>query len=237
MFANNPLSGLIITIGLFIGNWELTIYALFGTTISTLTTHLFSFNYNSIRSGLYGYNGCLTAMAIVYFTFSKSFQKIPFVIIMSIFSTIFYQAICKIFVNRLGIPPFTFSFQVSSWILLLGALKYHFLFINGNILRPTLLTTVIDKPQLSNVSFPYYSIEDNFIGFFASIAQVFFIENPYTGVIILVGLAICSRILAFFAVFGAVTGQLTAAYLLRLPAKAIYLGLWGFVFFINDVIK
>ncbi|CAF1246941.1 unnamed protein product [Rotaria sp. Silwood1] len=228
MFANNPLSGVIITIGLFIGNWELTLYGILGTTCSTLTAHLFHFNYNSIRAGLYGYNGCLTAMAIGYFTFAKSPQIIPFVIIMSIFSTIFYQSISKILVHRLGIPPFTFSFQVSSWIWLLGALKYRYYFINGNILSPTLLTTVVNKPQLLNVSFPGYSVEDNFVGFFASIAQVFFIEYPYTGGIILVGVGLCSRILAFFALFGAVTGQLTAAYLLGLPRNAIYNGLWGY---------
>ncbi|CAF2768557.1 unnamed protein product [Rotaria sp. Silwood2] len=228
MFANNPLSGIIITIGLFIGNWELTLYAILGTTCSTITAHLFDFNYNSIRTGLYGYNGCLTGMAMAYFTFSKSPQIIPFVIIMSIFSTIFYEAISKILVHRLGIPPFTFSFQVSSWIWLLGALKYRYYFINGNILNPTLLTTVVDKPQLLNISFAGYAIGDNFVGFFASIGQVFFIENPCTGAIIIIGIAICSRILAFFALFGAVTGQLTAAYVLGLPAKAIYNGLWGY---------
>jgi urea transporter len=228
MFANNPLSGLIITISLFIGNWELTIYALIGTTTSTLTAHVLDFNYNSIRSGLYGYNGCLTGMGIAYFTFSKRFEIIPFVIIMTIFSTIFYDGICKIFAHRLGIPAFTFSFQISTWIMLLSALKYQYIFINGNILKPTLLTTVINKPQPSNTSFFDYPIEDDFVGFFASIGQVFFIENPYSGLIILIGLALCSRILAFFALFGAITGQLTAAYLLNVSPKAIRAGLWGY---------
>ncbi|CAF0749377.1 unnamed protein product [Adineta steineri] len=40
MFANNPLSSLIITIGLFIENWQLAFYGLLGTFISTLTTHI-----------------------------------------------------------------------------------------------------------------------------------------------------------------------------------------------------
>ncbi|CAF0737656.1 unnamed protein product [Adineta steineri] len=34
-FANNPLSSLIITIGLFIENWQLAFYGLLGTFIST----------------------------------------------------------------------------------------------------------------------------------------------------------------------------------------------------------
>jgi urea transporter len=228
MFANNPLSGIIITIGLFIGNWELALYGLLGTSVSTLTAHILGFNYNSIRAGLYGYNGCLTGMGISYFSFSHSPQMIGPVIIMSIFSTIFVMSISKILVQRLQLSPFTFSFQICTWIWLLGSLKYRYFFVNGTILSPELLITMINKPDLSNISYSTYSVQDNFVGFFASVAQVYFISNPYTGAIILVGVCICSRILSFFALFGAVTGQLTAAYLLGLPATSIHAGLWGF---------
>ena len=228
MFANNPLSGIIIMIGLLIGNWELALYGLLGTCVSTLTAHMLGFSYSSIRAGLYGYNGCLTAMGISYFSFFHSPQMIGPIVVMSAFSTVFVMAVGKILVQRLELSPFTFSFQICTWIWLLGALKYRFFFINGAILSPALLTTLIDRPRLSNVSLETYSVEDNFVGFFASIAQVYFIENPYTGAIILVGVCLCSRILSFFALFGAVTAQLTAAYLLGLPATAIHAGLWGF---------
>ncbi|CAF1371765.1 unnamed protein product, partial [Didymodactylos carnosus] len=228
MFANSPLSGIIITIGLFIGNWELALYGLLGTSVSTLTAHVLGFNYNTIRAGLYGYNGCLAAMGIAYFSFPHSPQMIGPIIIMSIFSTIFFVAVGKILVQRLELSPFTFSFQICTWAWLLGALKYRYFFVNGTILSPGVLTTLVDKPHLSNVSFPGYSVQDNFVGFFASIAQVYFIESPYTGAVILIGICICSRILSFSALFGAVTAQLTAAYLLGLPATAIHAGLWGY---------
>jgi ankyrin repeat protein len=111
---------------------------------------------------------------------------------------------------------------------LLGALKYRYFFINGKIISPSLLTTFAEKPQDANVYFHGYSVQDNFIGFFASIAQVYLIDSPYTGAVILVGICICSRILAFFALLGVVTGQLSAAYLLGLPTTAIHAGLWGY---------
>ncbi len=228
MFCNSPISGIIITIGLFIGNWELSLYGLLGTCISTLTAHIFGFNYNSIRAGLFGYNGCLTGMGISYFSFSHSPQMIGPVVIMSIFSTIFAMAIGKILVQKLELSPFTFSFQICVWTWLLGALRYRYFFIDGTILSPHLLTTLINKPLLSNVTYAEYTVKDNFVGFFTSISQVYFIENPYTGAIILVGVCICSRILSFFALFGAVTSQLSAAYLLGLPSSAIHSGLWGF---------
>lgn len=228
MFANNPISGIIMMVGLFIGNWELALYAILGTTASTLTAHIFGFNYSSIRAGLFGFSGCLTAMGIAYFSFSQSPQLIPPIIIMSCFSTIFVAAVGKILVQRLGLSPYTFSFQISTWIWLLGALKYRYFFINGNILNPSLLRTALEKPSLANVSYASYSVKDNFVGFFAGVAQVFFIESPYTGAIILVAIGLCSPILSFFALFGSVTGQLTAAYILGLPAAAIHAGLWGY---------
>ena len=98
----------------------------------------------------------------------------------------------------------------------------------GQFYHHVLLATSIDKPDLLNVSVPRYTVEDNFVGFFASVAQVYFIESPYTGAIVLVGVCVCSRILAFFALFGAVTSQLTAAYILGLSPSAIHAGLWGF---------
>ena len=228
MFANNPLSGIMITIALLIGNWEITLYGLLGTIVSTLTAHLLGFSYHSIRSGLYGYNGCLTGMGISFFSFSCSPQTIGPVVIMSAFSTVFAMSISNILVQRLELSPFTFSFQISTWIWLLGALKFRYFFLNGTILSPELLSTLTDKPVLLNVSFPGYSAKDNFVGFFSTISQVYFVENPYSGAIILLGICICSRILSFFALFGAVTGQLTAAYLFGLPRATIHAGLWGY---------
>ena len=55
---------------------------------------------------------------------------------MSAFSTVFAMAIGKILVQRLEISPFTFSFQICTWMWLLGALRYSYFFVNGTILSP-----------------------------------------------------------------------------------------------------
>ncbi|CAF1257155.1 unnamed protein product [Didymodactylos carnosus] len=186
-------------------------------------------DYGSIRAGLYGYNGCLTAMAIAHFSFgSDSPQIIGPVVLMSACSTVILVAIGKLLVVRLGLSPFTFSSQVCSFLWLLGALKFRYFFLNGTLVAPELLTAVVEKPRLSNVSAVWYSVIDIFAGFPASVSEVYFLDSPLTGVIILVGVFICSSILSFFALFGAVTGQLSAAYLFGLPAEAIHMGLWGY---------
>ena len=225
MFANNPLTGIIITIGLFIGNWQLAFYGLFGTCVSTMTAYLFQVNPSSIQSGLFGYNGCLIGMGIGYFSFSNSPQLLIPILFLCVFATIFSIGIGKILVERLRIPPFTFSFQVCVWIWLLASYKSRYFLIDGTILSPQLLTTYQTK---LNVTYQTYTVREQFRGFFSGVAQVYFIDNPYTGAIILVGVALCSRISAFFAFFGSLTGQLTASYLLGVSPQSIIAGLWGY---------
>lgn len=167
-------------------------------------------------------------MRITYFSYSHSPQMIDPIIVMSIFSTVFAMAIGKILVQRIELSPFTFSFQICVWTWLLGSLKYRYFFIDETILSPSLLDTYVIKPSLSNISIPDYTVKDNFRGFFPSISEVYFIDNPYTGAIILVDVCICSRILSFFALFSGVTSQLCAAYLLGLPTSSINAGLWDY---------
>ncbi len=218
-----------ITIGLLIGQWQLALYGLLGTMISTLTAHLIGFDYGSIRAGLFGYNGCLTAMAITHFSYGLNFlQMIGPVILMSACSTIFFVPISKILVIRLGLSPFTFSFQICSFLWLLSTSKFRYFFVNETLLTPVLLTTVVGRSNLSNVTIVQYPIIDVFAGFYASVSEVYFLDSILAGIIIFVGVFICSPILSILTVFGVVTGQLSAAYLFGLPAEDIRKGLWGY---------
>ncbi len=218
-----------ITIGLLIGQWQLALYGLLGTIISTLTAHIIGLDYGSIRAGLYGYNGCLTGMAITHFSYGLNFsQMIGPVALMSACSTIFLVAISKILVIRLGLSPFTSSFQICSFLWLLGAFKFRYFFVDETLLTPSLFTTVIDRSNLSNVTTVKYSTIDIFAGFFASVSEIYFLDSVLVGIIILVGVFICSPILTILALFGAVTGQLSAVYLFGLPAEDIRKGLWSY---------
>ncbi|CAF0951988.1 unnamed protein product [Rotaria sp. Silwood1] len=218
-----------ITVGLLIGQWQLALYGLLGTIISTLTAYIIGLDYGSIRAGLYGYNGCLTAMAIANFSFGfHSPLIIGPIVLMSACSTIFLVAIAKLVALRLGLSPFTFSSQMCSLLWLLGAMKFRYFFVDETLLTSGLLKTFIEKPILSNITITKYSVIDIFAGFPASVSQVYFINNPLTGIIILLGILICSPILSFFALFGAITGQLSAAYLFGLPAETIRMGFGGY---------
>ena len=218
-----------ITIGLLMGRWELALHGLLGTMISTLTAHILGLDYSSIRAGLYGYNGCLTAMAIAHFSFAVNFLRmIGPIVLMSACSTIFLVAMGKILAVRLGLSPFTSSSQICSFVWLLGALKFRYFFVDGTLLTPALLTTIVDRSSLSNATTVQYSIADTLAGFFASVSAVYFLDSVLAGLLILTGVSICSPILAMLALFGAVTGQLSAAYLLGLSNEELSIGLWGY---------
>ncbi|CAF1253557.1 unnamed protein product [Adineta ricciae] len=225
MFANNPLSGLIIFFGLYCGNSQLSFYGFFGTCISTLTGYLFEFDSNLIRNGLFGYNGCLIGMAIPFFTLSNSYYLICPIIIFSIFSTIFYVSINRFFVRYMDISSFTFSFQMCTWIYILSCFKSHHFQLNHDLISPHLLKISDEKVKMT---FENYSLQMNFQGFLSGISQVYFIENVYTGMFILIGLCLCSRILAFFALFGSIIGQLFATYVFQMSVESIRSGLWAF---------
>jgi urea transporter len=62
---------------------------------------------------------------------------------------------------------------------------------------------------------------------FRGIGQLFFLNSILAGVLIIIGIAFCSRIAAIFALVGSIVGMLTGLAL-GADGVAIYNGLWGF---------
>jgi ankyrin repeat protein len=100
--------------------------------------------------------------------------------------------------------------------------------VDGTVPIPDLLSTIVNRSNLSNVTTVHYSILNILGGCFASVGQVYFLDNFLAGIIILVGIFICSPRLSILALSGAVIGQLSALYLFGLPAEDIHMGLWGY---------
>src|SRR5437667_3184616 len=58
---------------------------------------------------------------------------------------------------------------------------------------------------------------------FHGIGQLFFADNPWSGMIIMAGIIVCPRIVEVFALTGSIVGMLTGVVV-----GANYHGLWGF---------
>jgi urea transporter len=152
------------------------------------------------------------------------------IVLGAFFSTILHAALASMFFGAFKAPPFTLAFNLITLMFLIAALN----FANGRVgglIAPAdaqvtggsvsnTLRSAVDSAAANNVEGVLNAI-------FRGISQLFFANSIAAGIIIIVGIAVCSRIAAIFALVGSTAGMLTG---LALGANgvAIYNGLWGF---------
>lgn len=182
-FQNNIFSGILFLVGIFYNSWLLGLAALFGTVISTTTAQVLRFSKADIENGLYGFNGTLTGIAILYF-FEFNFISVFALLLGSVFSTLVMHFLKKI------IPPFTFPFVLTTWLIM----SIFLLFLEIPLLSSSQsLTNIIDILSVSSNSF----------------GQVMFQENIVTGVFFLLAILVNNRLMAVYAVYAVILGSLT----------------------------
>lgn len=230
-FMNNPVTGLLILVGMFVAEAWLGFAGALGLVASTLAAVVIGMDRGAIRAGLFGFNGVLVGAGMSLFM-QPDWDAVVMVwiVVASFFSTILHAALAAVFIGAWKVPPFTLAFNFITLIFLIGALNY----ANGRtggLIAPAdaqvtggtvsnTLRSAADAASANNVEGVVNAI-------FRGIGQLFFANSVAAGIIMVVGLAVCSRIAAIFAVVGSTVGMLTG---LALGANgvAIYNGLWGF---------
>lgn len=200
MFQNNALSGALMWAGIIINSWEIGLAAFGGTLISTLTASVLKYPKEAIQDGLYGFNGALTGIAILFF-FEASFTTIVALLVASALSSILMH-----FMKRI-IPPFTAPFVLVTWLVM-----FLFLFVSEFSLLPA--------PDLSAPAMDYFSAA------FHSFGQVMFQENVVTGVFFLLAILVNSRLMALYAIYASILGSFTG--LLFSEYTTVNAGLMGY---------
>ncbi|XP_027724807.1 urea transporter 2 isoform X1 [Vombatus ursinus] len=219
MFVNNPLSGLIIILGLFVQNPWWAISGCLGTIISTLTALILSQDKSSIAAGLHGYNGVLVGLLMAVFSDKGDYYwwlLLP-VIVMSMCCPILSSALSTIF-SKWDLPVFTLPFNIT--VSLYMAATGHY-----NLFFPTTLVQPITS--VPNITWSEIQVPLLLRAIPVGIGQVYGCDNPWTGGIFLVALFISSPLICLHAAIGSTMGML-AALTLATPFNSIYFGLWGF---------
>lgn len=67
MLQNNSYAGLLFLTGIFYNSTLFGLAVLVGATVSTATAMLLAVNRSLVRDGLFGFNGALVAIALLYF--------------------------------------------------------------------------------------------------------------------------------------------------------------------------
>ena len=225
VFQNNPLSGAVILAAIFYNSWIYGTACLFGTVISTGTALLFKADKGLIRDGLFGFNGALTAIALVAYT-SPNFTtgNLPnlhlciYIVLSAAFSTIILPA----FGALLGphkVPSLTMPFVLATWFVLGALLQFSTIDVS-NALKPT-------SPSDFTGPTPAYTWITWFHGITMGIAEIFFQDNWVTGILILIGIAINTRIGATMALMGS-TLAVAGAIFYGAHDDAIRDGLFGY---------
>lgn len=201
MFQNNPYSGLLFLIGIFYNSPILGLAAILGTITSISTAQFLNYSKDDIQNGIYGFNGALTGIALVYFFGFNATILFALILGSALTSPLSY------YLKRI-VRPFTAPFVIVTWVAM------------------SILLLIFDFPLLSSVSSVNQTID--LISFSAkSFGQVMFQENTITGLLFLLAIGINSMRSAIYALYAAVLGSLFAL-LLQEPVSVINAGLMGY---------
>ncbi|XP_054253221.1 urea transporter 2-like [Indicator indicator] len=219
MFVNNPFSGLIILVGLFIQSpwWMLT--GCTGMIVSTLTALALSQDRSAIAAGLHGYNGILVGLLMAVFSDKGDYYwwLLPPVAIISMACPVLSSALGSI-LSKWDLPVFTLPFNIAVTLYLAATGHYN----------PFFPTTLI-KPMASvpNITWSAINVPLLLQSIPVGVGQVYGCENPWTGGIILVALLISSPLTCLHAAIGSAVGMF-AALSIATPFDSIYAGLHNY---------
>jgi urea transporter len=230
-FMNNPITGLAILAGMFVAEAWLGFAGVLGVAVSTLAALLIGMDRGATRAGLYGFNGVLVGAGMSLFLQPDwDGLVMVWIAVAAAFSTVLHAALANVFIGAFKVPPFTLAFNFMTLLFLIGALNY----ANGRVgglVAPA--DAQVTSGEVSNTlrSAADAATANNLEGaanaIFRGIGQLFFANSVAAGIIIVVGLAVCSRIAAIFALLGSATGMLTGLAV-GASGVSIYNGLWGF---------
>ena len=199
---NNVITGILFLAGAFYNSWIIGIGTIIGVLTGTFTALLLKYKKDDINQGLYGYNGALVGLATVYF-FGFSMPSVIALFFGAVLSSIIMN-----FMTKWKVPPFTAPFIISTWIVMTIILTLHIIPLQAAQLPDASNLEII--PALSS-----------------GIGQVMFQENIFTGIILLIGILVCSRISALYALLGTGIGVIVSC-VCSLPLSMITAGLFGF---------
>ncbi|MGW4486989.1 urea transporter [Amycolatopsis sp. NPDC004368] len=231
VFMNSPITGAFILLAAWLQEPWLGFGATVGVVASTLAALALGFDRDAIHAGLYGFNGVLVGLGLALFLAPEwDGIVILWIILLSAVSSILMAALAAAFGGSWGVPPFTLAFNITTLLFLITAL--HITRgrlsdaiapatpeVNGPAVRTTLRASA-DAAGNTDVVAVINAI-------FRGIGQLFFCNSLLAGVLIIVGIAFCSRIAAVFALVGSAVGMLTGMAL-GADGVLIYNGLWGF---------
>jgi len=228
MFMNNPISGLFYVIAYLASAPYIGVMALLGAISSNLAAVALRQHEESIRSGIFGYNGVLTGAGVALFQAGDSFDPFNWQVLFVVVFASASSSLVQVFLGRTltssyGVATFTLAFHAATWSWLLVGQVASYLPNDTSFILPALIdpVTIEERVPLS------IDAAKLFEGMAVNVAQVFLLDSWWAGLLIVIGTIFCSPISAIMAVLGSVVSSCTALAL-GVDPNTIYNGLQGF---------
>ena len=212
IFQNNSLTGLLVLLAISVNSFVYAGAALFGAVVSTYTATLLRVDNKLVRDGLFGFNGALTAIAMVAFS-SREFAHgdlpsallILYVGLAAGFSTILARAFAFIIRND-RVPGLNFPYCVAT-MLLLGAL-HRFSGLDAGTVGHALPLSL--HPATGT---QVYASDTWLYGIGTGISQIFLQDNWLTGIVLVAAIAVNSPIGAAAVIAGSALAVAVGCFL------------------------
>lgn len=217
MLQNNSYTGLIFLAGIFYNSAILGWAALLGGVASTAMAILLGAERSRITAGLFGFNGVLVGIALLYFL-EPNILTWGYVVIAAACSTVIMSALLN-FLGTWDIPALTAPFVITTLLFILACARF------GRLQSTDILPTA-GLPTAATVE-GVVTTSTLIEGLFNGVAQVFFQGSLVTGIFFVIGLLISSRLAFAAALFGSLIGMLIA-WGMGADEVAIRAGAFGF---------
>lgn len=217
LLQNNSYAGVLFLIGVFYNSTLFGVAILVGSAVSTATAILFAVNPSLVRAGLFGFNGALVAIALIYFLQPDSLTW-TYVVFASAGTTVLMAAALRL-LEAWKLPTLTAPFVFTALCFLLACARF------GRLQSTQVLPTA-GLPKAATVE-GIVTASTIAEGLLNGIAQVFFQGSVVTGGLFVVGLLVSSRRACAMALMGSLTGLLVA-WGMGAAEPAIRSGAFGF---------
>ncbi|XP_066103044.1 urea transporter 1-like isoform X2 [Saccopteryx bilineata] len=217
--VNNPISGILILVGILVHSPWLALTGCLGTAVSTLTALLLCQDRSAIAAGLHGYNATLVAILMAVFSDKGDyFWWLLFpVCAMSMTCPIFSSALSSIF-SKWDIPIFTLPFNMALSMYLSATGHYH-PFFPSKLIEPV--------TSVPNISWPDLDALQLMKALPMGVGEIYGCGSLWTGLIFLCAILLCSPLMCLHATIGSLLG-VVAGLSLSAPFEDIYAGLWSY---------
>lgn len=198
LLQDNSYAGLLFLLGIFVNSPLFGMAALLGAVASTATAMLLGARRELLRAGMFGFNGVLVAIALLYFLTPNPLTW-GCVVLAAAASSVLMAALLELF-RGWRLPVLTAPFVLTALCFFLATARF------GRLQSTQLLPTA-GLPSAATVE-GVVDAGTLWEGTLNGVAQIFFQQNPLSGGLFLLGLLLGSRLACLLALGGALAGLL-----------------------------